>query len=224
MSPALRNPRSNALGPRRLTTRVSLLGVVMMLAWASAQAGCQGPWYLGTAPGAVRGPDGSIAGDTAPAGDGQSGGVDGLAAGDGSDVPASADGSASGDGTAADLGPAGDARVADVAPSPGTVACASPADGGASCPVPSQVCCYATLDVTGGSCTPAGACQGNAAACDGPDDCPTGQRCCSDTSGFVTTCSAQCPPLQEVCGGGSQCPGGLQCRLIDPQRPYAVCQ
>jgi hypothetical protein len=198
---------------------------MVMLVWTSAQAGCQGPYYLGTAPGPVSGQDGSIGGDTAPGGDGQvGGGGDGVLAGDGSDVPASSDGSMSGDGTAADRAAPGDASLADVAPSPGTVACASQADGGGSCTVPSQVCCYPTLDVTGGSCTAAGACQGNAAACDGPDDCTNGQRCCSDTSGFVTTCAAQCPPLQEVCGGGSQCPGGLQCRLIDPRRPYAVCQ
>jgi len=88
-------------------------------------------------------------------------------------------------------------------PDPDEVAC-----GGATChPSSSEVCC---VSLTGMTCKAAGSCTGLAApaACDGPEDCPSGQRCCvgfpAGASCGATACTGT---AQELCNYEEDCAG-----------------
>jgi hypothetical protein len=75
----------------------------------------------------------------------------------------------------------------------------------------SQVCCITVMgDAGSATCTSPGACQGAAAACDGPEDC-SGHACCGTASG---------QDLMTTCQSGDTCSGvALQVCHADPDCP-----
>lgn len=96
-----------------------------------------------------------------------------------------------------------------------------------------QVCCL-DLDVANNSiCTEGGGCQYVRVDCDGPEDCPTGQRCCGHAAQTMTPvteirCDETCDfPNRVLCNimTGAGCESGEICKDapgIDDKR-YSVC-
>lgn len=149
--------------------------------------------------------------------------------------------------------PASDAAVTFDASAPdagsvppgGTVACYTTSSPGASCTLPVH-CCFTNYDSShDGACTTA-ACSWGTIDCDGPEDCPSGQRCCAtviqdqDTGilGYTLACqSTACgaaPMHQELChptaSPGGTCSGtGRSCVPAlghdnDLPRALSICQ
>ncbi len=85
--------------------------------------------------------------------------------------------------------------------------------GGQPCSVTmGNVCC---ISLSGQQCVASAMCGGGLAApqaCDGPEDCPAGQRCCV---GFPqgASCSAMACPSgqQELCHAAEDCDGNRAC-------------
>jgi hypothetical protein len=192
-----------------------LVGIACVLA-AMAVAGCDNGG----------GGTGSDSGVT-PQDDAGTGGNEGGTPGNDSGTPPQSDsGTPPGDGGGPTdaLGQA-DARVRDPRimsdPDPDQVAC-----GSATC-VPSngEVCC---VSMTGMTCKAAASCTGLAApaACDGPEDCPAGQRCCIGfPSGAKCTAGACSGNTQDLCNYNDNCASGncTPCKGPGADLVYGLC-
>lgn len=85
--------------------------------------------------------------------------------------------------------------------------------GDVTCTLPAEVCCMSFGGSVRTSCKAPASCTGFSvkAACDGPEDCPNGQHCCS---GFPqgSVCQDSCAEKQmEVCHATSECAQGMTC-------------
>jgi hypothetical protein len=83
---------------------------------------------------------------------------------------------------------------------------------------PGETCCAGP--VAAPACLPAGqSCSGNAASCDGAEDCGTGEACCNNSA---PTCGASgCSPA--VCSTNDDCSGALPtCCFLTPY-PWGIC-
>ena len=99
------------------------------------------------------------------------------------------------------------------------------------CPVPAQVCC--DQEPGPDTCIDMGTtCNGVPLACDGPEDCPTGEECClfdgQDsrclTAGVCGTTGALSEPM---CHGDDDCANGFSCCGLTPGPQidlYSVCR
>jgi hypothetical protein len=88
--------------------------------------------------------------------------------------------------------------------------------GAATCPVRDAFCCINPL---GSECMPKSqreACVfSTLAECDGNEDCPSGESCCSTNGDPDITCRGACSGIV-VCTGSGQCPAGKACtRTLD---------
>jgi hypothetical protein len=150
------------------------------------------------------------------------------------------------DATSRDASAISDAAPSNDASAPGgVVACYTTANPDAVCTLPVH-CCFTNYDSShDGTCSPA-ACNWGTIDCDGPEDCPGGQRCCAhviadpDTGilGYALRCqSTACGPApanQELChptsSPGGTCTGsGRSCVSAlghdnDLPRALSICQ
>lgn len=139
-----------------------------------------------------------------------------------------------------------DASVGGDAGAPGgVVACYTTGNPGAVCTLPVHCCFTNYSSAHDGACS-TGACTWGTIDCDGPEDCPTGQRCCahviedpdSGITGYTLTCqSTACGPApanQELChptsspagtcsGSGRTCVSALD-HDNDLPRALSICQ
>lgn len=105
----------------------------------------------------------------------------------------------------------------------GTVSCYSQAKPDRTCSSP-EVCCFTNYSAQHDGYCSASACAWGTIACDGPEDCASGESCCAHattdpewgTTGWMLACSASAcgaPPLdRELCHpGGTPCSGGKAC-------------
>jgi hypothetical protein len=103
-----------------------------------------------------------------------------------------------------------------------TVTCYAQGSPSATCSSP-QHCCFSNFSSQhDGSCS-AGSCGWGTISCDGPEDCASGNRCCSKairdpnlgTIGYTVACQAApcgAPDLNfQVCHTTAQCPSGTTC-------------
>lgn len=90
--------------------------------------------------------------------------------------------------------------------------------GDAGCTVGTQQCC---VDSEGEArCGSAGeVCQGTSALCDGPDDCPPGERCCAD--GNTVFCDSTCD--HDACRSDGDCPLAAPSCCHDAETPWGRC-
>jgi hypothetical protein len=107
---------------------------------------------------------------------------------------------------AADAGNGMPVAVAiDASPTPDQISC-----GSASCDTTMQQHCCASQTMTP-TCTTT--CNDPVdLACDGPEDCATGQSCCGTpaTTGIQTVCAQTCSASQvRLCHDASQCPSDV---------------
>jgi hypothetical protein len=107
-------------------------------------------------------------------------------------------------------------------PDPNQVAC-----GTATCiPANGEVCC---VTMAGMSCKASSACGGalsSPAACDGPEDCPTGQHCCVAFPGGAHCNAAACSGnAQELCYYDTDCATGhcTACGAPGSSLIYGLC-
>ena len=131
--------------------------------------------------------------------------------------PADAYGHPDGNGQDADSPPVNDASIiidasagSDAATPGGIVACYTSGAPDAVCTLPVHCCFTNYSSAHDGACSTA-ACTWGTIDCDGPEDCPSGQRCCahviedpdSGITGYKLACqSAACGPApanQELC-------------------------
>jgi hypothetical protein len=121
--------------------------------------------------------------------------------------------------------PAADAGAVDAGSlggSGGTVSCYRQNSPSASCSAP-QVCCFTNYSAQhNGECS-SNACTWGTIRCDGPEDCGSGERCCSHAivdpdeglQGYMLACSASAcgaAPLDyELCHPGVPCSNGKTC-------------
>jgi hypothetical protein len=100
-------------------------------------------------------------------------------------------------------------------PPGGTFTCYSTTDPGATCSAPQQ-CCFDGTASHSGACGSSCSSWGTL-ACDGPEDCSNGQRCCATMTGAGVTvgCADTCLPYfqggDELCHEPSVCDGGRWC-------------
>lgn len=93
-------------------------------------------------------------------------------------------------------------------------------EGGTMC---GDVCCIGTCEPLGGNMFQ---CTGKTFACDGPEDCATGEVCCNDTAG--SQCSASsCSGGNNlvVCHSAVDCTGTCtDCGLSSDHDQYVCCE
>ena len=109
-------------------------------------------------------------------------------------------------------------------PQTGTVSCYTEGAPGNTCALPAAHCCFSNYSAQhDGACT-ASSCAYGTIACDGPEDCATGDRCCSHAMidpdnglvGYALACHAgacgAAPIDYELCHpGGPPCSNGGSC-------------
>jgi hypothetical protein len=199
---------------------------------SSSSTGGQAGSSSGGAAGASSGGGGSggTGGTTATGGTGQagsagttSGGSAGAASGGSAGVASGGSaGAASGGSAGAASGGTGGGQSGP------SVAC-----GSTACPVATSYCCNHPnqpdeCKANGSACT-----FGVEMACDGPEDCASGQVCCAtlfiqgqNQSYTSTACAAACTgkTARVVCGASGTCPTGTTCGTSDLLPPYKDCK
>lgn len=139
--------------------------------------------------------------------------------------------------------PRTDAAVvqADAPSATGTVTCYTEGDPAQSCGLPVHCCFSSYSSQHDGYCTTS-TCAYGTIDCDGPEDCASGEHCCSHAlfstdgslSGYAIGCQASAcgaaPRNYELChSGGSACSNGGSCVTAygndnDLPRTLAICQ
>src|SRR5215470_16016059 len=129
-----------------------------------------------------------------------------LASGGGNhDAPIGGDGPGGGDAGVDGNNPNADAAV-------------GPLCSGMVCPM-SDVCCIGVVT----ECKPTGMCPSQSFACDGPEDCPSGQCCYGNGGQGGSQCRASC--TSPACHVDQDCPVGMQKCCPKAFTPmYKVCQ
>lgn len=91
---------------------------------------------------------------------------------------------------------------------------------GAQCGA-SEVCCALKVEKwPNAGCRPVGGCPDRELACDGPEDCPSGQSCCAERNVVPpglggAHCAATCPKTTDaLCHSAADC-GGRTCAGFD---------
>lgn len=181
-----------------------------MLAIALALASCNAP----SSPGMPSPPDGDVAGHDD--GSVHQGGDAGTPPGPDART---ADGGSTGRDAAID-GPSSspDSGGSTGGAGAGIVSCYTVGDPGATCTLPVH-CCFSNYSSShDGSCMTS-SCSWGTITCDGPEDCPSGQRCCSHVlvdpengiTGYSLACQASAcgpaPANQELCHPTSSAAG-----------------
>ena len=120
--------------------------------------------------------------------------------------------------------PAPDASAVDAGSlsSGGSVSCYRQNSPSASCSAP-QVCCFTNYSAQHNGACSSDTCAWGTISCDGPEDCGSGQHCCSHAvvdpdegiQGYTLACSASAcgaAPLDyELCHPGVPCSNGKTC-------------
>jgi hypothetical protein len=188
----------------------------------SATGGCGGCGGSLTGGSSGTGATGGSAGSGATGGTGATGGSAGSGGGTGGTAGASGGAAGAGGGSAGSGGGSGGA-MGDVGIVCGTTFCSLP--GNFCCDHPNQAPeCVAN----GGTCT-----FGVEVACDGPEDCASGEVCCAtlftqgQNASYVSTmCATTCTGKDRrvVCGATGTCPTGQTCGTSDLLPPYNDCK
>jgi hypothetical protein len=112
-----------------------------------------------------------------------------------------------------------------------TNAVACPGADGCSC-AGTACCLNGTMEDFSGSCMALASCVGAAFACDGPEDCATGDVCCANFSNDTAECKSanDCtfqPNSKAMCHSDADCAVG-SCIPASSDSPYkniiAICQ
>lgn len=199
--------------------RFQLASLALVTLLACAFSACDGGDGDSGSAGSAGSPTGGTAGNGGNAGSGgtfSTGGNGGNATG--------------GNGTGGNAGNGGSTGTTGTGGNPGgpSVACDDLA-----CPLPDKNCCKnynepAACIAPGDDCT-----YGVPLACDGPEDCQSGEVCCAKTytKGLgdayeYTSCAATCTgkDYRVVCGASGQCPQGLTCGTSEMLPPYLDCK